>query len=424
MPTKNDVAWKELFKENNIMSDIRKHGISYVTAESMKKYREPRLMAKIDTSELLPQIFKSNDLSILPVKNGEYAIFKDPKNHSFFYFPEDLNLISVKQHIPEISLSEFESFDNLENLNEAQALDTALLSSIIKDFTKERNLWLTIRGRQFTRDFQVFIPGINQNIDVSKVQIEIDAGYESEKAIYLFEAKIGKRENFNIRQLLFPYLEWTNRTIKPVIPIFFFFTNGFYYFFQLDLCKSLDKSKVIKQSCYTLSDIGEFDLDYLIRDAILEPDLIHGIPFPQANDLDKVIDTVSIVNQGYENKEEISDIFEFDERQGDYYGNAARFIGILGKIDNKFYLTEEGRNLLKISSPFKRAEYLVKLLVKRPVFHQLFNSLVEKRFNIEALDSINISEIISENSDLTGSTPPRRASTVRQWMKWILKYAK
>lgn len=424
MTTKNDVAWRELFIANNIMSDIRKHGISYVTADSMKKYREPRLMAKIDTSELLPQIFKSNELSILPVKNGEYAIFRDPKNQSFYNFPQDFNLISVEQHRPVISLSDFDSFDNLENLNEAQALDAALMSSIIKDFTNEDNLWLTIRGRHFTKNFKVFIPSINQYIDISKVQIEIDAGYESDNAIYIFEAKIGKRENFNIRQLLYPYLEWSNRTSKPVIPIFFFFTNGYYYLFQFKLRDSLDGSNLIRQACYTFAEFEEFDFKYLMRDAILDYSLVEGIPFPQANDLDKVIDTASLVNQGYENKDDISDIFEFDERQGDYYGNAARFIGILGKDNINFFVTEEGKNILKFSSPFKRAKYVVELLVKRPVFHQLFKILSQKEFNIDVLDSIDISQIIENNTDLTGSTPSRRASTVRQWMKWIFQYAK
>jgi len=425
MTTKNDVAWRELFIANNIMSDIRKHGISYVTADSMKKYREPRLMAKIDTSELLPQIFKSNELSILPVKNGEYAIFRDPKNQSFYNFPQDFNLISVEQHRPAISISDFDSFENLDNLNEAQALDTALISSIIKDFTNEQNLWLTIRGRHFTRNFKVFIPSINQHIHISRVQIEIDAGYESENAIYIFEAKIGRRENFNIRQLLYPYLEWSNRTSKQIFPIFFIFTNGYYYLSQFKLRDSLEGAILEKQACYTLAEYEKYDFENVIKDASLDYSLVQGVPFPQANDLDKVIDTVSLVNQGYENKGDLSEIFEFDERQGDYYGNAARFIGILGKDkDNNFIVTEEGEKLLKLSSPSKRAKYIVALLVKRPVFHQLIKSLLQKEFNIEVLDTINISEIITENTNLTGSTPPRRASTVRQWMKWILQYAK
>lgn len=100
MSTMNDIAWGDLFKEIDLLSDIRKNGIAYVTADHMKRYREPRLMAKIDTSELLPGVFKSHKLSILPIKNGEYAIFKDPKKHSFFTFPDDFDQIKIIQHYP------------------------------------------------------------------------------------------------------------------------------------------------------------------------------------------------------------------------------------------------------------------------------------------------------------------------------------
>jgi hypothetical protein len=423
MATKNDNAWEKLFKDNNLLSIIQDKGIAYVTADLMKKYREPRLMAKIDTCELLPKVFKSNKLSILPIKNGEYAIFRDPHKQSFFKFPEDFDQIEVKQHDPSLSLTGFDSFRNLEDLNESQALDLALMSSIIKSFTNENKLWLTIRGRHFTRDFKVKIPSIQQYLDVSRVQIEIDAGYESENAIYIFEAKIGKRENFNVRQLLFPYLEWKNRTLKPVIPVFFFFTNGFYYLFQFDLGYSLDASRIVKQSCYTLSSKRKIDIRSLIIDSSVDKSLVENIPFPQANDLDKVIDTVSIVNQGYVDKESLSEVFEFDERQGDYYGNAARFLGFLDRKDKEFLLTNEGKRLIQLKSPYERASLVVSQLVMRPVFHQIFQKLLYYDLDFDLLDSINISQIIADNTALTGKTPARRASTVKQWIRWISTYA-
>jgi hypothetical protein len=297
------------------------------------------------------------------------------------------------------------------------------MSSIIKSFTNENKLWLTIRGRHFTRDFKVKIPSIQQYLDVSRVQIEIDAGYESENAIYIFEAKIGKRENFNIRQLLFPYLEWKNRTLKPVIPVFFFFTNGFYYLFQFDLGYSLDASRIVKQSCYTLSSKRKIDIRSLIIDSSVDKSLVENIPFPQANDLDKVIDTVSIVNQGYVDKESLSEVFEFDERQGDYYGNAARFLGFLDRKDKEFLLTNEGKRLIQLKSPYERASLVVSQLVMRPVFHQIFQKLLYYDLDFDLLDSINISQIIADNTALTGKTPARRASTVKQWIRWISTYA-
>ena len=207
MANKNDEAWEQFFDDHDTLSFLQDYDVTYITADDMKNYREPRLMAKIDTKELLPEIFRENELSILPVKNGEYIIFKDPDNKSFFKFPKNSDDINIEQHQPAVLLSNFDSFTNLDNLYESQALDVAFMTSLIKTFTEENELWLTIRGRHFTNNFSVFIPSIQRYIEICKVQVEIDAGYESENAIYLFEAKIGKRENFNIRQLLFPYLE-------------------------------------------------------------------------------------------------------------------------------------------------------------------------------------------------------------------------
>jgi len=423
MTNKNDSAWATLFKETKILSEISDNGFSSITADIMRKYREPRLMAKIDTIELLPNVFKSNELSILPIKNGEYIIFKDPQYQGFFNFPDDLDQIKVNQHIPAVSLSNFDSFQDSNNLSEAQALDTALMSSIIKTFTDEKNLWLTIRGRHFTKDFKVNIPYLQRYIDVSKVQIEIDAGYESENAIYILEAKIGKRGNFNIRQLLYPYLDWEKRTSKKVIPIFFFFTNGFYYLFKFDLGDSLDASKITKQACYTLYEIKGFNLNHIIENAVLDRSSGKDVPFPQANDLDKVIDTVSLVGQGYINKNDISEVLEFDERQGDYYANAARFIGFLDRVDNEFSLTNNGERLLRLGAPSKRADFIAEQLVMRPVFFEVFKQLYELGNNAELLDKIDINSFIEEYTNLTGSTPERRSSTVKHWIKWVYRYA-
>lgn len=422
MSTINNKAWNDLFRENKTLATIEKHGLANVSANLMKNYREPRLMAKIDTIEVLPKIFSENKLSILPVKNGEYVIFKDPNYHSYFKFPNDIDKITPLNYRPIKPLSDFDSFSNLEYINESRALDIALMSSIIKNFTEEREIWLTIRGRQYTSGFEILLPSLQKTLQISNVQIEIDAGYETEKAIYIFEAKIGKRGNFNIRQLLFPYLEWKKRTKKEVIPIFFYYTNDLYYFYQFDLGNSLDASRITKQACYQFDDTYRLDLEEIFSTSIFVEGIQRNIPFPQANDLNKVIDTVTLVNQGYSTKEEISDILEFDDRQGDYYANAACFLGLLERRESAFCLSENGKAFLKISSSIKRVEFIAKQLAKRPVFHQVFNQLLNNNLETDSLDQINIKRIIEENTILRGSTPNRRASTVKQWIRWIFNY--
>jgi hypothetical protein len=420
---KNDQAWEALFDAENINLKIQRDGIAFIDANSMKRFREPRLMAKIDTIDLLPKVFKKHKVSILPIKNGEYILFRDPDNHSFITMPDEFDSLEIVYHEPSVDLSKFDSFENLDNLNESQALDSAVVASIIKDFTEEREIWMTIRGRQFTGDFNVFLPSIRRSQTVSHVQIEVDAGFESNNAIYLFEAKIGKRQNFNVRQLLYPYMEWNRKSSKKVVPIFFFFTNGLYYLFQFNLSDALGSTQIIKQACYSLSEKEEFNLTELILSIKSPVDEKPDIPFPQADDLDKVIDTLSLVSQGYKTKQEISEVLEFDERQGDYYANAARYLELLDRKDNDFIITKLGEEFIKIKTRSKRGFFIARQLILKPVFNILFHNLVKANYDINLLSQENIVATIASQKDLSDSTLRRRASTVKKWIEWVLSHA-
>ena len=73
-------------------------------------------------------------------------------------------------------------------------------------------------------------------------------------------------------------------------------------------------------------------------------------PYPQANDLDKIIDLVSYIGNEEKSKFEIAEYFEFDERQGDYYANAGCYIGFLERNNDGYLLTPLGHNVLKTQS--------------------------------------------------------------------------
>ena len=69
-----DAYWEEVFNKYNILQKIEKEGSCIITAEAIKEIHEPRLMAKQDHEKNRPQIFKENQLSILPVTRGSYII--------------------------------------------------------------------------------------------------------------------------------------------------------------------------------------------------------------------------------------------------------------------------------------------------------------------------------------------------------------
>ena len=53
-------AWEKLIEKYNIIDKIKKDGAFYITAKQIGEFKEPRLMAKWDSSEALPKVFKHN----------------------------------------------------------------------------------------------------------------------------------------------------------------------------------------------------------------------------------------------------------------------------------------------------------------------------------------------------------------------------
>jgi len=291
--TLNDEAWSRYFEATSTLKNIEQRGYAYITADELKELgqREPRLMAKLDTLHRRPKVFKDNALTIFPVRNGEYIIFEDPDRKSYFEFGKQLERIPVRRYDSQVDLISFDSYPRGQSLNEAQAIDFAFISSLLKAFTADENLRLTIRGRFYSGDFGFDLWEIDHRVHVSSVQIEIDAGYESDKAIYLIEAKVGKRDDFHIRQLYYPYLEWSNRSQKDIVPIFFVYSNGKYCFTEFSFGGNFGDLEVVRRGCYTINEsptsyVDISELLYLTPERE-EPE---KVPYPQANDLDKVVD--------------------------------------------------------------------------------------------------------------------------------------
>lgn len=295
--TLNDEAWSKYFKTTSALQEIKQKGYTYVTADALRELggREARLMAKLDTLDSRPKVFKENMLTIFPVKNGEYIIFEDPGKRSYFEFSRQLERIPIQRYDSRVDLRAFDSYPRGQSLNEAQAISFAFISSLLKAFTADENLKLTIRGRSYTGTFGFDLQELGHHVRVSGVQIEVDAGYESNDAIYLIEAKAGKKDSFHIRQLYYPYLEWSNRSQKNIVPIFFIYSNGKYYLIEFSFGSNFGDLEIARGKCYTINESPTLRLnisEFLRR--VPEGEEPKGVPYPQADDLDKVIDSVRL----------------------------------------------------------------------------------------------------------------------------------
>jgi len=280
-------------------------------------------------------------------------------------------------------------------------------------------LSLTIRGRLRSGEFAFRLPENRHRIAVSGVQIEVDSGYESEEALVLVEAKIGKRANFHIRQLYYPYLEWSGRTGKYIIPVFLTYTNGKYYLTRFAFGDDFGGIRAMESRCYTINEppVTAIDLTETLHEqpAGREPD----VPYPQANDLDKVIDLISLVHRGVRRKRSFADYFEMDERQGDYYANAAVYLGLLRKRSDRFLLTRDGRSFAALGSRTARTGTVVDILARRPSFREILERWAREGAEFTAPEREEIAESIRKHTGLSGTTPLRRASTVAGWLEWI-----
>lgn len=216
----NSGSWKKIFDDYKILDyDFDKSPFilsSTQIKKSCQKFKttgekEVRILCKQDTREDRPDVFVKNNLFLLPIKNGLYSIIKGdgyidiPKIES-----ETLVYRSKLDFIPDTTKI---------GDSEMQHLDYAYAASLIRTFTNDTSLILTIRGRKYTPEFEFFVG--KHLIKTSSVQTEVDAGYEGKEQVVLIEAKNFSASNVIIRQLYYPYRQWQERTKKKVITLFF-----------------------------------------------------------------------------------------------------------------------------------------------------------------------------------------------------------
>ena len=431
--SKHDRAWQQVFERTSLLPEIEKAGYAYISADELKSFgqREPRLMAKQDTLNARPEIFKKHQLTIFPVENGRYILFRDQAHKSYFNIASALEEIPTQQYISSHDLHAFDTYPSNQRLSESQAIDFAWVSSLLHTFLREEQLYLTLRGRLRSGDFRFTLPECNYPVDVSGVQIEVDSGYESSKKIYLIEAKVGKRDDFHIRQLFYPYLEWSRRSQKEIVPIFLIYSNGQYYLLQFRLSHLFGDLSIVRKSCYTINESPRtaIHLPQLLQNTPVETE--PSVPYPQADDLDKVVDCIQLLASGIQTKAHIAEYFDFDERQGDYYLNAAAYLGYIERTGREFTLTSLGQHFTQTRSRAERIRDILIQLVKKPTFREVFHRI----FKMEAshprlfkdyisardLENHEFARIIQTHTPLNEGTTLRRALTMKAWITWVLK---
>lgn len=229
----NSNSWRKIFDDYSILDhDFTKEPF-YISADQIKESvqdfkktveKEVRILCKMDSREDLPELMRENGLFLMPVRNGSYAIVQ---GEGFMDIPD------IEGEIEEYHTKlEFDLDTSAIGNSEMQHLDFAYASSLIRTFMNDPSLVLTIRGRKYTPAFSYKIGSIS--LETASVQTEVDAGYEGREQVVLVEAKNSSTKNTIIRQLYYPYRQWSEHTDKKVVTLFFEKRDDMYLIWQYE----------------------------------------------------------------------------------------------------------------------------------------------------------------------------------------------
>lgn len=421
--TKNDIEWERLFRRYDILNEVEYEGEFVITAEQIKEYREPRLMAKFDHSINLPKIFARNRLSILPISRREYLISHAEAYHSF----EQVEKTIISAEMPPW----IQSLNTNNITSETMAINCAWAAGILSDFLGEENLYPTVSGRMSSGNFKFDICNAetrkNRNVNVGNSQIEIDAAFEGLESLSLLEAKIDLSKDFLVRQLYYPFRVWRDRVNKKVKPIFLVYSNGIFslYEYEFQDPNVYNSLQLVKHRNYSIEDtaIRLMDLQEVAARVTLveEP----SVSFPQANNFKRVINICELLGNHSMTGEEVTEEYAFDVRQTNYYTNAAIYLGLVEKTHGKkrkpeYFLSDRGKRIMNLN--YKQRQLALCGLILQ---HRAFKDAFDLWMNMGKIPGIAQIVPIMEKANIyqvkSIETYERRASTILGWINWMFE---
>jgi len=384
-------------------------------------------MTKFDHHINLPKIFLKNKLAILPITRGDYAIGHFDVYHQFEDEKMDITRVQLPDYVQSLDV------DNITS--EAMALNAAVASGIIAEFLEEEQSKLvsTVSGRMSSGSFSFHVNHVykaepNYCLQVNRSQIEIDAAYEGINFLSLFEAKRDLADDFLIRQLYYPFRLWKEKVSKEVKTVFLVYSNGIYrimeYAFEdIDNYNSLH---LVKQQRYSIEDttITMMDIQSVLKNAVSEPEP-DNIPFPQADSFERVINLCELIKSSNEEltKNKVTANYAFNERQSDYYTNAARYLGLIEKTYNEnrepvYTLTSKGMSIL--TSNFKRRQLeFCKCILQHSVFANALTRYLKTGIMLTKSDVVQLMQE-AKIKGIDEETMRRRSQSVLGWISWIV----
>jgi hypothetical protein len=149
----------------------------------------------MDTSKSRPQIFIDNNICILSIKNGTYALIKENIYIPLIKYDCVPNIITNKNDSLILDIGE----------SETSMLDKLKYNNILDDIIGEKIKYGPLLGGRHRCNFNTNIN--SERMEIKGSQYETDGCYETDNYVCIVEAKSIKCDDFNIRQLYYPFRE-------------------------------------------------------------------------------------------------------------------------------------------------------------------------------------------------------------------------
>jgi hypothetical protein len=406
----NDIAWESLLKDIPVVSEVDANGFFDIDSKTIKNYREARLMCKIDFKENIPSVFKTNGLSVLSIVNKQYRIartnpFLDIDQKYLLSKPVD-KTFSIPSYLESLSSENITS--------ESKALDAAQASGMLEHLTSDES-FLTVRGRVYSQGFDFSLNDAKNNIidyPIQSVQLEVDGGYEGRNGLSLIEAKMGFSDNMNLRQLLYPQINFSTLLKKPVRTYLFFYqTGGFFHFIPFFYDGKNSSFDYKNHKLFKLEAPKRVEPKELLKTKVNKDLTGFNAPFPQADRFNKVMEVfLKLGELECATKDELFFDFDLVTRQWDYYLNALIWLGLASKdtTNECFVLSEKGISLFEATENERIFE-----IAKTAFSNDIFNAFL-------STDNPIINQSLKTRNGLTSDTTfLRRMQTVKSWKKHI-----
>lgn len=417
----NDIGWLRILSQPRLGQQLESKGWFTITAAEVRELsgRPPRLMAKHDFRDSRPWIFARENLSILPLSRSTYLV---GRFDVYAAFPSDTETGPVQ--VRELPAGIDTLADDVLS-SEGLALAAAYASGMLADFLgTDAALYPTVSGRMSAGAFDLAVrDDADWHFHVDRAQMEIDAGYENTGLLAVVEAKNQLADDFNVRQLYFPYRRFKDELPKPVCPVYLVYSNGVFrlYLYRFPAADSYRGVELVRAARYALSPsrIHRDTLREILASTREEaPD--RAVPFPQADSFDRVVNLCELLFIAPEplGPDDIVNNFDFAPRQAQYYAQAAAYVGLVARCGQELVLTDAGSQIIATRDRTRRNVALLRQLAARPVLRQMVDFVAEH--GTEPPIAVIAADIARAGLKLSENTRRRRARTVRSWAGWVL----